>query len=125
MTRRRPTLTLAGVTSSLHVAFNYDDAGVLESVDVNVESMLLFMECLLNGAMNDYLRYPADNELFDNARLWLFDDEGEDVTSFRTCCAVLGVGADKVRFVANGMKDRGKVRLFPVEFGAFLEACRR
>lgn len=117
---------LTGVTQDLHVAFNYGEDGSLESIDVNVESLTLMMEFQLTGAMNDYVRYGPGEELFDNVRYWMFEESGaeNDLSTFNACCCILGLNADRVRFMANWYKDRRKRRFYHIEFGKFLEMCR-
>lgn len=114
----------SGVTVMHTITFNMGPDNLVESVDVSVESLHLVMECLLNGALNDYLKYREGSELFANARAWLFEEEGDDIMAFHTCCAVLGLQPDRVRFAVNAAKDRGKVRYLPKEFCRLLEACR-
>jgi len=115
-----------GVTTDLHVEFGYGDDGKLSYIDVSLESVTLLMECQLTGAMDDYIRYGPGEELFENAKAWFFDEAGEeeDLSCFLTCCRILGLNPDKVRFLANWHKDKGKKRFYHLEFGEFLEQCK-
>lgn len=92
---------------------------------VSVESIINFTEELLHKAINDMLGYPPNSDIHTEARQWIYEDDGEDPTSFNTVCGVLTLSKEMVRYVLNDQRDRGKRRMLEVEYGRFLDMCRQ
>ena len=117
-------VTAQSATTQFFASFHYDERGRLDYVDISVESIALWMEFLLLGAVNDYLWYSPGELNHENARVWLYVEEEEDVTSLNMVCKVLGLNKHRLRYLLQDHKDQGKRRFYHLEYGDFLRLCK-
>lgn len=101
-------------------------------IDVSLESVKYMMECLLQGALTDFFAYKEDHENHENARVWLYEEDDDwDYMSLNTCCRILNLSKDRVRYMAQCEKDKGRTHFKagsnpdgPNQFDWFLDLCR-
>jgi len=100
-------------------------------IDITPQSIMLMMEYLLQGAVSDFLGYVESHEKHENARIWLFEEDTNDLMSLNTCCSFLFLSKDRVRFMAQHERDRGITHFKAPHqseglnrFDEFLNLCR-
>jgi len=118
----------SGSSPFINIHVSEDDESF---IDVSVESVILMMEYLLQGAVSDFLGYVEGHENHENARTWLyFEGDSEDFMSLNNCCAVLGLSKDRVRFMAQRERDKKRTHFKAPhgegginQFDEFLKLC--
>lgn len=98
--------------------------GLFETEDGRRVQEKSLAERMLHLSVSDYLIYGRDRDEFISACRWLFEEEKEDdFASFKKVCNVLEVNPEKIQFLVNCFKDRGKKFLKQFEFNQMLDIC--
>jgi len=121
--KRKKRRKLLPPKKDLYIDINLDQKTGEGYVDVEVGSVVTWMELLIIGAVNDYLGYREGHENYENARHWLFVEDADDVMAMNNVCHILRLNKGKVRFCVDQSRDRGKTRYYKKEFDRFLDAC--